>query len=403
VKVLITGANGYIGSNLRRYLRNNGFDVYAVTSKKLEDSKVFQIDITNANSIFSIIKEIKPDVIIHTAALSNLRKCEENKTLAKKINVDVTKSIINSINRVNSKIKLIFFSSDYVFDGKKGNYKEDDRVNPTTFYGKTKAISESDIKNNLKNYIILRTSAVFGRGGGKLFNFILQFLHQGKQIKVYEDAFFTPTYIDYLTSSVKELIEIDFKGTIHIAGYEKISRFIFAVSVAEVLGKDKNLIKPIKLQGDELLARDSSLNTDFSRRILKKSYCPKIKDALYYCFNIIDPPYFYFSDDRGTLFGITQGHEWNEVNYIESKKGSIRGNHYHKETVECFFIIDGKIRVTLIDLITNSKKVFTVGPRSIFIVKPNTLHTFEVLEDSKWINMLSKPIKSEKDFYRLSL
>jgi dTDP-4-dehydrorhamnose 3,5-epimerase-like enzyme len=136
------------------------------------------------------------------------------------------------------------------------------------------------------------------------------------------------------------------------------------------------------------------------QRILN-NFRPTIKEALHYSFGNLKPPYYYFADTRGIFLGIIQDQEWKEINYIESKKGSIRGNHYHKETVECFFIIDGKIRVTLVDLITNSKKVFIVGKGSIFIVKPNTLHTFEVLEDSKWINMLSKPLKSEpKDFYR---
>jgi len=399
MKVLITGVNGYIGSNLRNYLQNNGFEVYGITSKESNDPKIFQAEITNAQQIFNILNKIRPEIIVHTAAISSLNMCEENKQLAIKVNVEVTRNFINSITHVNPDIKFVFFSSDYVFDGGRGSYREDDPVNPTTFYGKTKAISEEEIKNNLKNYIICRTAAVFGRGG-KFFNFIVNALQQNRVINVYEDAFFSPTYIDYLLDSLKELINIDFKGIIHITEGERLSRYDFALLVAEALGKDKSLIKPIKLPENELIAKDSSLDSEFSRRILN-NFRPTIREALHYSFGNLKPPYYYFTDARGAFLGIIQNQEWKEINYIESKKGSVRGNHYHKETVECFFIIDGKIRVTLVDLITNSKKVFIVEKGSIFIVKPNTLHTFEVLEDSKWINMLSKPIKSEpKDFYR---
>jgi dTDP-4-dehydrorhamnose reductase len=255
MKVLITGINGYIGSNLRKYLQNNGFEVYGVTSKESNDPKIFQADITNAQQIFNIINGIRPDIIVHTAAISSLKTCEENKQLAMKINVEATRNLVNSVIHINPDIKFIFLSSDYVFDGRRGSYKEDDPVNPMTFYGKTKALSEKDIKNNLKNYIICRTAAVFGRGG-KFFNFIINALQQDKVIDVYEDAFFSPTYIDYLLDSLKELINIDFKGIIHITEGERISRYDFALLIAEILGKDKSLIRPIRLPENELIAKD---------------------------------------------------------------------------------------------------------------------------------------------------
>lgn len=400
VRILITGSQGYIGSNLRKYLQDEEYDVYGLSSRNVQEEKTYRADIIDSQKIFDILRVLKPAIIIHTAALSSLNECEKNTELAMRINVEGTRSIINAVRKINPDIKLIFMSTDYVFDGKRGNYREDDEVDPQTSYGKTKAISENDIKNNLENYTICRTANVFGRGGN-FFNFVLDALERNRTIGVYKDAFFTPTYIGYLMSSIKELIEMDYRGIIHIAGSERMSRYDFALKMAEAFGKDKTLIKPIKRGSGELIAKDSSLNCEYSRKILK-NLCPSVEESLHYCFGNFKPPYFYFIDERGKFIGILQGGKWKEVNYIESSKGSIRGNHYHKETKECFFIIEGRIRVSLLDLVSNLRRVFIVKKGDILLVNPNTLHTFEVLEDSKWINMLSKTMNhGSKDFHRM--
>lgn len=390
-KILITGANGYVGSNLRKYLQDRGYNIYGLTSKEVQEEKLYRVDITDSQGIFNIINDIKPDITIHCAALSSLNECEKNPKLAMKINVGTTRNIIDAICSINPRIKLVFMSSDYVFDGEKGNYKEDDEVNPKTFYGKTKVLSENHIKNNLENYIICRSANIYGRGGN-FFNFVLDALEQNKTIEVFDDAFYTPTYIDYLVDSLGELIEKDYKGVIHIAGSERISRYDFALKMAETLGKDKTLIKPIKQIEGGLIAKDSSLNCEYSRKILK-NFCPSIEKSLHYCFGYLISPYFYFIDERGKLVGVTQGQKWEEINYVESKKGSTRGNHYHKKTIEGFYIIEGYIKVSLLDLINNLKKEFKVSAGDFFIVDLNILHTFEVLEDAKWINMLSMALK----------
>ena len=112
-------------------------------------------------------------------------------------------------------------------------------------------------------------------------------------------------------------------------------------------------------------------------------------------------PYFNFKDERGLITGIIQEGNWKEINIITSKKGSRRGDHYHKKSIELFIILSGKIRVHL-SLIGNkeytSKIVFTAG--DVFIVNPMTTHTFEILEDSKWINALDRIEKD--DFYKTS-
>lgn len=398
-KVVITGAEGYIGSNLKSHFEKNGYEVYSLTLVDSKKERYYQVNITEKDRVMEVLEKINPDVVIHTAGISSLNQCEKDKDLAWKVNVAGTRNIIEAIKKVNPSIKLIFMSSDYVFDGEKGDYKEDDETKPKTYYGVNKLESEKDIKKELENFIICRTANVYGRGGN-FFNFLHDSLIQEKSVDVYDNVFYTPTFIDYLTDSVLKLVESDFKGIIHVAGREKISRYFFALVMADVLNKPKELVTDSKQPEDGLISKDSSLNTDLIKKTLN-NFCPETKKSLQYCFNNLISPYFYFKDDRGEIRGLIQDMDFEEINYVESEKGAVRGNHYHKETKEAFFIISGKIRIELTDVETREKKIFMAEDKDFFIIKPNTMHTFYVLEDSKWLNMLSKSMRGEnKDFYR---
>jgi dTDP-4-dehydrorhamnose reductase len=396
-KVLITGASGYIGGNLRNYLKTKGYCVYGVTSKEVPEEGIYRVDITDSQALFNILDEVKPDAVIHTAALNSLSACEKNPKLAMKLNVETTGNICDAMCKINPSAKLVFTSSDYVFDGERGNYREADAVDPKTVYGRTKVLAENVIKENLENYIICRTSNVYGKGGN-FFSFVSEALEQNRTVDVFDAVFFTPTYIDYLLGSLVELVELDFRGVVHVAGRERVSRYDFALKVAEVLGKEKTLVKPVK-QVEGLIARDSSLNCEFSRKLLR-NYWPSVEESLRFCFGDLVSPYFCSVDNRGKMIGVFQGLKWEEINYVESIKDSVRGNHYHKETTEGFFVIDGKIKVTLVDTVKNLKRTFVAKKGNILIITPCTVHTFEMLENSSWINMLSKTLKSNQQDIR---
>jgi len=125
-----------------------------------------------------------------------------------------------------------------------------------------------------------------------------------------------------------------------------------------------------------------------------------VGEALHFCFGNLVQPYFCSIDERGGMVGVFRGYKWEEINYVESIKGSVRGNHYHKETTEGFFVIDGRIKVTLVDTAKNFKKTFVAKKGDIILINPNVVHTFELLENSKWINMLSKPLSDKaKDIH----
>lgn len=404
-KILITGASGYLGSNLSMYFTAKGHNVSGIINKNPlpynpSHERIFDADITNYNEIKKIIAEIQPDIIIHTAALSDLSKCEGDKALAFNINVGGTRNIIKSIRELDFEPKLIFISSDYVFEGDHGDYKENERPNPKTVYGNTKLVSEDDIKKSLNDYIICRTANVYG-DGGKFFNFLVSNLRNDNEISVYRNAIFTPTYIEYFLDSIERLIEKDYKGIIHITGNERLSRYDFSIKIADALNKERNLIRPVERPLNGLISKDSSLNSDYARGLLG-NYVPSTEKSIYYCFKYLNYPYFYYEDVRGIFFGISQDLNWKEINYIESKKGSIRGAHYHMETLEGFYIIEGKIKISLNNLIDGTKRDFIASKGDFFVIGQNILHTFEMLADSRWINMLSMAMNmSNKDIYKL--
>lgn len=107
-------------------------------------------------------------------------------------------------------------------------------------------------------------------------------------------------------------------------------------------------------------------------------------------------PFHNFHDNRGEIKGIINNGNWEESNFIFSKKGSLRGNHYHKETTELIFVIEGKIEVILMDLISKKKIILVLEENSILKITPYTVHTFKVIRESKWINYLSKKFDKEK-------
>jgi dTDP-4-dehydrorhamnose reductase len=400
-KILVTGVNGYIGSNLVNYLSGN-YDILGTSVEKQSGRKYRQLDITDERKVNKIVSSFKPDVIIHTAGLSSLTLCETDKETAYKINVLGTENIIKAIKKSRRDIKLVFLSSDYVFDGKSGNYGENSKAKPATYYGYTKLESEKKIKKELSNYIICRSANVYGNKGGNFFKFVFDSITNNKPIDVYGNVFYTPTHIDFLIDSLMNLVKTNFSGVIHITGKEKCSRYEFALSMAKALGIKHSLVKKTKQPKDGFISEDSSLNSNKLYKLLPTIKCPTIEKNLMYEFGVLIRPYFAFSDSRGSIVGIDQFHVWKEINYIESRENCTRGNHYHKFTTEGFYIIRGKIHISTIDIKNNKVHEFDVSPGDSFIVAPNTLHIFTTQEKSAWINFLSIPMKGKKkDFYTL--
>lgn len=217
------------------------------------------------------INDVKPDVIIHTAALTDVDRCEVDKDLAYKINVEGTKIVAEVARKLGS--FMVYISTDYVFDGNKGMYKEEGETNPVDYYGYTKLLGEKFCQD----FCIARTCVIYGAkpASGKV-NFVLWLINKlesGESVRIITDQFITPTLNTNLAKMVLECTERKLKGIFHLAGATRASRFEFAKEVAKEFGLDENLIIPAKMDDINWIAKrpkDSSLDTSKAAKYLNE-------------------------------------------------------------------------------------------------------------------------------------
>ena len=168
--------------------------------------------------------------------------------------------------------RLIYFSTDYVFDGSKGLYSEEDETNPVNYYGLTKLQGEEFVRKICQNYVIARTSVVYGWNPRKqnFATWVIDSLRNQRRIEVVEDHYNSPTFADYLAEVVRKMVDSEYSGVYHAAGGERISRYRFALKIAETFGLDVSLVAPVKMVDlKNWIARrprDSSLCLDRLRR-----------------------------------------------------------------------------------------------------------------------------------------
>jgi dTDP-4-dehydrorhamnose reductase len=220
------------------------------------------IDITEKERTLESIAGAAPNVVVHTAAETNVECCETERDLARKVNVGGTANVASACSKIGA--KLILVSTDYVFDGNKGNYVETDEPNPISFYGLTKLEAER-IASTSPKCLTIRTSVLYGWHPAKL-NFatwVLKGLREGRAFKVVNDHINSPTFADNLAVAIRKAIEHDTQGILHVAGSERISRFGFARKVAKQFDLDGSLLSPVMMKDLKWIARrprDSSLN-----------------------------------------------------------------------------------------------------------------------------------------------
>jgi len=201
VTTLVTGGSGSLGSELQKIFP----DCLSPSSKDL--------DITNKENIENYLKNHDIDIIIHTAAITSVRLCEENKTLAWNTNVKGTKNLVDYVLKSNPKIKFVYVSTACVFDGHYGMYDEDDIPYPKNFYALTKLLGESEI-SKLTNSVIIRTNFVSKK--------------PWPYPAAFTDRFGTYLFASNVAIGIKEILESDLSGFVHIVGNKKISMYELA-------------------------------------------------------------------------------------------------------------------------------------------------------------------------------
>ena len=283
MKLLITGASGLLGSRLAELAIRKNHEVYSAYSQHQPTyGTPIQLDISDKNHVEKAFKKIEPEVVVHTAALTDVDKCELEKELAWKINVEATNHIATASACMNS--HLTYVSTDYVFDGEKGCYREEDQANPISHYGYTKLKGEELIKEHATKWCITRPSVLYGWLSHKqnFATWLINNLNQKKEVKILKDQYISPTLNTNLAEMLLEIAERNMTGTLHTAGATRVSRHEFALKLAEVFNLNINLVKPAKMNEMPWRAkrpRDSSLNVSKALTLLNQKPL-KLEQAL---------------------------------------------------------------------------------------------------------------------------
>ncbi len=277
--ILVTGASGLLGHKLTSMLLEKGYKViglYYSHEIPLNSNNLIKVklDLRDRVRLEDLILKTKPDVIVHAAAYTDVDGCEVNRLDAWTINVEATRSIVRAARITKS--YLLYISTDYVFDGERGFYREDDAPAPVNYYGLTKLIAEELVRVSDLLYTIVRPSAIYGIGVGKknFAVFVAETLAKGGKVKALVDQYVSPTLNTLLARSLVEVIEMRPMGTLHIAG-ERMSRYDFAIKIALILNLPVENIEKAKLNEFNWKARrprDSSLDTSRARRLIKTRF-----------------------------------------------------------------------------------------------------------------------------------
>ena len=281
MKVLLTGSSGLLGSEILRLLRNkHEVHVLAIynTRKPMftaDNIEFVKLDIQKTLFLEDLIIKYRPDTIVHAAAYTDVDGCEVNRERAWKTNVEATRSIVRAARITRSHI--IYVSTDYVFDGEKGMYNEKDIPYPINYYGLTKLLAEEHVRNSDLLYTIIRTSAIYGIGGSKksFAEYVIEKLSNNENIYALKDQYVSPTYNKHLAQAITEIIDLKPLGIYHIAG-PRMSRYEFAIKIAETFGYNKDLVIPATMKDMKKWRakrpRDSSLDCSKASNILSTKF-----------------------------------------------------------------------------------------------------------------------------------
>ena len=253
MNVLITGANGFLGYYLTEKLVQKKYAVIATGKGKCRlpfthyDNFIYnEMDFTDPFQVHDVFEKNSPDVVVHAGAISKVDDCELNQWEAYRVNTEATVTLL--VNAEDYKSFFVFVSTDFVFDGERGMYTEDDVPNPVSFYGKTKLEAEEAVQEYKYDWAIVRTILVYGKpqaNRGNILTVVKEKLEKGVTYNVVDDQVRTPTCVGDLADGIIAVIEKKAKGIYHISGEEIWTPYQMAIRTAEYLGLDKTLIKKV--------------------------------------------------------------------------------------------------------------------------------------------------------------
>lgn len=254
MKLLIIGASGVLGARLYNDAIKKKWNVMGTYCSHEHDG-LFYLDLKDKKSMEKTFSFFRPETVVLAGGITDVDLCEKKSRLAEDVNIKGTLNLARKIKEQAA--KLVFLSTDYVFNGENGPYEEEDRPAPINVYGRTKLEAEIAIKGIFKDCLIIRTAQLYGMDiHGKNFAVkIIRNMQNNKKVYAADDFYSTPTYAGGFSEAIIELIKKNKSGIYHVAGTDFISRYDCVNRIASVFGLDKNLIVKVKLKDLRLRAK----------------------------------------------------------------------------------------------------------------------------------------------------
>jgi len=398
-KILITGGSGLLAVNWALSIRSN-YKVTLLLHQKIISIKGVDTDIASLDSVDEcslMLEKHRPDVVIHTAGLTDVDKCESSLDLAKEVNVDITRNLAEACK--NHSIKLVHISTDHLFSGEQEFAIEESSPKPLNTYAKTKLQSEQEVLKKCKDSLIIRTN-FFGWGPKyrqSFSDYILSNLRNDVSINLFSDVYFTPILIEELSDRVHQLLDSNSSGVFNIVGSERLSKFEFGVKLALYFNLDQGLINPVSINEIPSLVnrpKDMSLsNAKFCKKFncsitnlddqiqtfkSQEKACAKNQVLL----NVIPYGQHYIDEDdissvvEVLRYGmLTQGpkvfeFEKKVANYVGSRYAVAVANGTAALHLSCMALNLGKgdeVITSPITFVATSNSVLYVGAKTVFV------------------------------------
>jgi dTDP-4-dehydrorhamnose reductase len=282
--ILITGSNGLLGQKIVRQLKKRKIEFIATSKGEnrnpdCDDSRYVSMDICSEVEIANVFKTYLPTHIIHTAAITNVDACELNPVACFETNVAATEKLFNQTKKIGAHFQLL--STDFIFDGEKGNYKEEDEPNPLSVYARSKVDAERLLLNDTYlNYSIVRTIIVFGVANNltrtNIVSWAKDALSKGQEMRIIDDQFRAPTWADDLAWACIRICELEKRGVFHISGPETMSIFEIVERVAKFFGlSTKTLVRTNSSALNQPAKRPPKTGFDLTKSRNELGYNPK--------------------------------------------------------------------------------------------------------------------------------
>jgi len=284
MKILISGSNGLLGQKLVKQLSKNNIEYLATSQGDNRNpdcpSKNYEaIDITDKNQVLRVVRDFEPDFIIHTAAITNVDYCELNEQECHEVNVIGTQNVFDSAKSTGAHFQML--STDFVFDGKNGDYKETDLPNPLSIYAASKVNGEQILINSdYKNWSIVRTIIVYGEGSNlSRSNIVLwarDALKKGSPLNIIDDQFRSPTWADDLAWGCIQICKLNCTGIYHLSGPETMSIYDLVLRVAKFYKLEtKSINRTDSSSLNQPAKRPPKTGFDLSKARIELGYRPK--------------------------------------------------------------------------------------------------------------------------------